>query len=208
MLYIKTIEPGTFRILNELMEMEELASFNLVGGTALSLQLGHRKSDDIDFFSDKDFDKRVVIDALKKIFSTRFELRSKETNPLGVFGFIDNFKIDICKHVFPLVDGIIMEDKIRMWSIKEIAAAKVHAISMRAKRKDFWDMDAILDFLSIEDITALYKKKYDPLLAIGVAQILVYFDEAEESDSPVCLQGKTWTTVKKNILKKINHQFK
>lgn len=208
MLQIETVEPGTIRVLKELMTIKELTSFNLVGGTALSLQLGHRKSDDIDLFLDTDFDKRKVIDVLKANFSDRYELRSKETNPLGVFGFIDNIKIDICKHVFPLIEEIVVEDNIRMWSIKEIAAAKVHAISMRAKRKDFWDIDAILDFISIEDIASLYKKKYDPMLAIGVAQILTYFDGAEESDSPICFQNKNWKIIKSNILKKINHQFK
>jgi hypothetical protein len=207
-LHIETVEPGTIRVLNELMAIKELASFNLVGGTALSLQLGHRKSDDIDLFLDIDFDKRMIIDVLKSNFSNRYELRSKETNPLGVFGFIDNIKIDICKHVFPLIEKIVVEDNIRMWSVKEIAAAKVHAISMRAKRKDFWDIDEILDFISIEDIASLYKKKYDPMLAIGVAQILTYFDGAEESDSPICFRGKNWSKVKTGIVRKINHQFK
>ncbi len=208
MLHIETVEPGTIRVLKELMAIKELASFNLVGGTALSLQLGHRKSDDIDLFINTDFDKRMVIDVLKVNFPDRYELRSKETNPLGVFGFIDNIKIDICKHVFPLIEELVLEDDFRMWNIKEIAAAKVHAISMRAKRKDFWDIDAILDFISIEDIAFLYKKKYDPMLAIGVAQILTYFDDAEESDSPVCFQKKDWANVKTNIVRKINHQFK
>ena len=104
MLHIETVEPGTIRVLKELMEIKELASFNLVGGTALSLQMGHRKSDDIDLFVNTDFDKRLVIDVLKVNFPDRYELRSKETNPLGVFGFIDNIKIDICKHVFPLIE--------------------------------------------------------------------------------------------------------
>jgi hypothetical protein len=149
MLHFETVLPSTVRVLNELMEIEELKSFNLVGGTALALQLGHRKSDDIDLFLDKDFEKRPVINILKEKFADRFILTSKETNSLGVFCYIDDIKIDICKHPFPLIEKILVEENIRMWSIKEIAAAKVHAISNRAKKKDFWDIDIILDKVSI-----------------------------------------------------------
>jgi Nucleotidyl transferase AbiEii toxin, Type IV TA system len=208
MLHFETVTPGTVRVLNELMQIEELKDFSLVGGTSLSLQLGHRKSDDIDLFLDKNFEKRPVIDALKFFFGERLILSSKDTNTLGVFCFIDDIKVDICKHTFKIIDHILIEEGIRMWSVKEIAAAKVHAISKRAKKKDFWDIDKILDVLTIEEITTLYKKKYDPLLAITVSQILLYFDDADESDTPECYLGKTWEQVKTNIKKKINYQFK
>jgi len=51
MLQTQTIEPGTLSVLNTLMEIEELNQFSLVGGTALSLKYGHRKSIDLDLFS-------------------------------------------------------------------------------------------------------------------------------------------------------------
>lgn len=208
MLYTETVEPGTIRILNELMQLEEFSAFNLVGGTALSLQLGHRKSDDIDLFKVSDFNKREVIDILKLHFKNRFELKSKEKNPLGVFGLIDNVKLDICKHTFPLISPLVIEDGVRMWGLEDIAAAKVHAISLRAKKKDFWDIDELLDIYTFEYIVKAYRKKYDPMLAIGVAQILTYFQDAEISDAPVCLKNKTWQIVKKNIAEKINNSFK
>lgn len=208
MLHFETVLPGTVRVLKELMDIEELSTFNLVGGTALALQLGHRKSDDIDLFLDTNFEKRPIINILKEKFGDRFFLASKETNSLGVFCYIDEIKIDICKHTFPIIENILIEENIRMWSVKEIAAAKVHAISNRAKKKDFWDIDIILDTVSIDEITALYKKKYDPLLAITVSQILLYFNDADESDTPECYLGKTWEQVKTNIKKKINYQFK
>ena len=51
MLHIATVEPHTLGLLNRLMRETPLAEFNLVGGTALSLQIGHRKSIDLDLFS-------------------------------------------------------------------------------------------------------------------------------------------------------------
>ena len=75
-------------------------------------------------------------------------------------------------------------------------------------KKNFWDIDALLDLFTIEEIVSFYQKKYLPLLAIGVAHMVTYFADAEESDNPNCLKGKTWTGVKKSIYKKINNNSK
>lgn len=49
MLYFNAIEPFTLELLNSLMIWEYIQQFVLVGGTALALHLGHRKSVDLDF---------------------------------------------------------------------------------------------------------------------------------------------------------------
>ncbi len=208
MLYIETVKPNAFSLLKELMAMEELNQFQLVGGTSLSLQLGHRMSDDLDLFSTIEFDNEEIIEVLQSKFLNRFELKSTLTNKLGVFSFIDSVKVDICRHKQILIDEIVVIDNIRMWGTKEIAAAKVNAISRRATKKDFWDIDVLLDKYSIDEIAAYYKTKYLPMLAIGVSQIITYFNDAEESENPLCLKNKTWEAVKKSIITKINHQFK
>jgi len=59
MLYKETTTPFLFEILTQLMTMPLLADFRLVGGTALSLQRGHRISDDIDLFTDKNMVVRI-----------------------------------------------------------------------------------------------------------------------------------------------------
>jgi hypothetical protein len=79
---------------------------------------------------------------------------------------------------------------------------------MRAKKKDFWDIAYLLEFYKLKEIAAFYRKKYDPMLAIGVAQIITYFDDAENSDPPICLRGKNWNQIKKEIADKINQQTK
>jgi predicted nucleotidyltransferase component of viral defense system len=208
MLYIETVKPNAFSLLEELMAIDELNQFQLVGGTSLSLQLGHRMSDDLDLFSNIVFDNEEIIEVLQSKFLNRFELKSSFTNKLGIFSFIDSVKVDICRHKEILIDEIVVINNIRMWSTKEIAAAKVNAISRRATKKDFWDMDELLDIYSIDEIAAYYKIKYLPMLTIGVSQIITYFNDAEESENPLCLKNKTWEGVKKSIIKKINHQFK
>ena len=55
MLYPQTVEPATLELLKQLMAIPELSNFNLVGGTNLALQLGHRISVDLDLFTNKPF---------------------------------------------------------------------------------------------------------------------------------------------------------
>ncbi|MEO6329733.1 MAG: nucleotidyl transferase AbiEii/AbiGii toxin family protein [Ginsengibacter sp.] len=208
MLHIEAVEITTFNLLEELLKIKELSDFNLAGGTALSLKLGHRTSEDLDIFKTSDFDKLKVINALKKKYKNRVEFKSSPNNKLGVFCFIDEIKIDICKHPYALLHPPMHEGVLRMWSLPDIAAAKVYAISNRATKKDFWDIDELLDIYSIDEIAEFYRKKYMPMLAIGVAQMLLYFDEAEDTKEPYSFKKITWSQVKKNIAKKINQQLK
>jgi hypothetical protein len=66
MLFTQTVEPNTFSILEEIIQVPELKNFALVGGTALSLLFGHRKSEDLDLFSTDPFENEVIIKALIK----------------------------------------------------------------------------------------------------------------------------------------------
>ena len=88
MLRLETVEPRTFSLLKQLMEIPELQEFSLVGDTALSLLYGHRKSVDLDLFSQTSFDNTVVISVLEKKFKSAFVNRT--TNPrFGIFYFVD-----------------------------------------------------------------------------------------------------------------------
>ena len=68
MLYKETVTQEMWELLQRLMKDEKLKEFNLVGGTALSLIIGHRLSIDLDLFSIKDyFDSWECILSLRKL---------------------------------------------------------------------------------------------------------------------------------------------
>ncbi|WHT72320.1 nucleotidyl transferase AbiEii/AbiGii toxin family protein [Myroides odoratimimus] len=67
MLYKQTVINELWELLQMLMKDEKLQDFILVGGTALSLQIGHRISIDIDLFSTKDFDYKSISQHLMDI---------------------------------------------------------------------------------------------------------------------------------------------
>ena len=54
MLQYKSLIPATLELLRKISSYNTIQNFYLVGGTALSLYLGHRISDDLDFFTSTD----------------------------------------------------------------------------------------------------------------------------------------------------------
>lgn len=207
MLRIETVEPHTFSILRKLMEMPELQEFGLVGGTALSLLYGHRMSIDLDLFSNKPFENTEIVYALESKFGLSFDNRS--TNPrFGIFGFVDEVKIDIVRHPHPLIRPELTIEGIRMFSTEDIVAMKVQAILGRGKKKDFWDVAELLNHYSIEDFINFHKEKYiTQNLLITVPHTITYYADADESEDPISLKNQNWDSVKTFINSKVREYF-
>lgn len=208
MLHLKTVEPYTFSILEELMELPALQNFALVGGTALSLLFGHRLSVYLDLFSHEPFENSDVVSALEKHFEGKFVNRS--TNPrFGIFGFINEVKIDIIRHPHPNIRPIETHEGIRMFSVQDIIAMKVQAILGRGKKKDFWDIAELLQHFSVSDFIQFHREKFSTQnLLITVPQAITFFADAEESEDPISFNNQTWQTVQAFINKKVREYLK
>jgi len=208
MLRIETLEPHAFSLLEQIMKIAELKNFSLVGGTALSLYYGHRKSDDLDLFSTNPFDNSTIVSVLEKKFGGSFVNRS--TNPhFGIFGFVDDVKIDLIHYPHHLIRPEINVDGIRMFSIEDIIAMKVQAILGRGKKKDFWDVAELLLHFTITDFINFHKEKYaSQNLLITVPQAITYFADAEESEDPISLKNQTWDSVKEFISSKVREYLR
>ena len=202
MLHVSTVKPATLAILKHLMSIPELSAFALVGGTALSLRYGHRKSVDLDLFSSAPFDSEALLQALTRHIPS---LRHIITNSIGVFVYVDDVKVDLVSyHHHPLIGEVEHCEGIRIVSDKDLVAMKVNAVLRRAVKKDFWDIAELLQRYSIDDFISFYTQKYPTqILCITVPRAITYFDEAEESDDPVSLKGQTWDEVKEYIKKKV-----
>lgn len=185
------------------MQIPQLQAFSLVGGTALALLYGHRKSIDLDLFTETPFDNNSVIDALKQEFQNDFELL-QSAEKFGIFCFIEQVKVDIVRHPHPLIAGIQTIDSIRMYGIPDIAAMKINAILGRGKKKDFWDLSELLKHYPLKSIAGFYEQKFaEQRLLISIPQAITYFADAEESEDPVSLKNQNWESVKKNIWQKV-----
>ncbi len=204
MLHIETVEPDTLALLKQLMSLKELNHFVLVGGTALSLKFGHRKSVDIDLFANRLFDNQELKDFLLVTYPSFISTSSNQAP--GVFGYVNDIKIDFVRyHHYNYIRPVEVMDGIRFISTEDIAAMKIFAILQRAKKKDFWDLSLLLDKFGLENIIKFYFEKFpNNQTLITIPQAILFFDEAEEDAEPVSLRGQTWSAVKKNIQQHVN----
>ncbi|MBI3218981.1 MAG: nucleotidyl transferase AbiEii/AbiGii toxin family protein [Bacteroidetes bacterium] len=188
--------------------MPELEGFSLVGGTALALLYGHRKSVDLDLFSTQSFENSKIVGAFQKKFKSSFDNRT--SNPgFGIFCFVDDVKIDLVRHPFPLIRPEENRQGLRMFSTEDIIAMKIQAVLGRGKKKDFWDIAELLNHFTVADFIQYHKEKYTTQnLMITVPQAISYFADAEESEDPISLKKQTWESVQKLISKKVSQYLK
>ena len=205
-LFPNTVSSNLLKTLTQLMQMEELNPFRLVGGTALSLQLGHRVSVDIDLFTDANYesiDFMAIDNLLKKTFSFT-EMLYLGNNSFGKSYYIGNSRNEAVKlelfYTDPFIRPIIEKDFLRMASTEEIAAMKMEVIGNGGQKKDFWDVHELLDYLSLEQMLSLHAERYpyshNKDLLINK---LVDFQFADDDLTPICLKGKYWELIKLDI---------
>lgn len=157
MLHTETVEAGTLALLKKILNDKEFQTFNLAGGTALSLQLGHRKSIDLDLFTDKGFNAKKLADHLAKTYNVQNIGHVKN----AVFCRVDNIKVDILAHQYPLVDKVQVIEGVRMLSLKDIGAMKLNAIMYNGTRlKDFVDMHCLVQHVPLHKLTEAFENKY------------------------------------------------
>ena len=196
MLHTETVAEPTLDLLNRLLAVPELANFALVGGTNLSLRLGHRISVDLNLFTPQPFDLAAVQGAIRSQFPSALELAARKQTLLFV---IEQVKMDILLHEYPYLQPVDVVEGIRLVSLPDVIAMKLGAVAGRGAKKDFWDIDRLFQQYALADMIQFYARKY-PQSDLGqVVRSLVYFDDAEEQENPNDLQGTTWLQVKGRI---------
>lgn len=197
MLYENTVAAHTLGLLKELMQVEALKPFALVGGTNLSLRLGHRISEDLDIFATEPYESDTVTQPLTAMFAG--EMTIVEQRAHTVLAYIREVKVDIVLHRYPYLQPIETIDGIRLASIPDIVAMKLNAITRRGAKKDFFDIAALLDHHPLPEMLRFFTGKYATTDIGFVIRSLVYFEEAERSKDPVMLKETTWAQVKTKI---------
>lgn len=215
MLYYSTVSPDLKSVLKIVMDSDILKPFRLVGGTSLSLQLGHRISTDIDLFTDSDYGSLNFEDIetfLKSKFS--FIVFSSELTSFGKSYFIGSSENNAVKlDVFysdPFIDDELLIDNFRLASLKDITAMKIEVIQNGGRKKDFWDLHELLNYFSLQEMLAFHKIRYpfthDSDLII---KNFTNFQIADDDFEVLCLKGKHWEVIKsdfENLIKKFTNK--
>jgi hypothetical protein len=200
MLYSEAVDNSTLGLLSSLQSKDYLKGFYLAGGTALALYLGHRKSVDIDLFSNFGFDVARMLENINQDFP--FQLFYSSPNTLK--GAIGNIKTDIIAHRYPYFKEPVIWDNLFILSEEDIIAMKLNEILTSGQRiKDFIDIYYLLDKYDINNILRFYKTKYNQENDGLVLKSLIYFDDVDTSDWPILIKDPDlkWGGIKKRIEK-------
>lgn len=176
MLYKETVSSDTLELLKTLMHDPLLSDFFLVGGTALSLQIGHRRSIDLDLFTTKDFDENALLGEVEERYNFYTDFQSKNT----LKGQIDGVKVDFISHKYPLINPLLVTEDVRMAGIQDIAAMKLNAIAGNGTRlKDFVDIAYISSFITPIQIVEAYQDKYSARNPVMAIKSMVYHNDID-----------------------------
>jgi predicted nucleotidyltransferase component of viral defense system len=197
MLQYKVVDESTLDLLIKINDCSLFEQYRLVGGTALALIHGHRKSIDLDFFGPKKIDTFEMLQFFKSIGDIQEVRSSSKIDSL----FLNNVKIDVVNYPYPWIDSVLKNEKIRIASSKEIAAMKIAAITNRGSKKDFYDLNKLLEIFSLQQILDFYTKKFTDSSVFFALKSIVYFDDAEEQEDPIMFDLTSWNDVKVNIIK-------
>ena len=167
----------------ELMQNNSLFDdYNLVGDTALSLQIGHRISDDIDLFTEKDMPREKILDFVKRNITENVKILNNEGSIFQIL-LNNELKVDFVQYPYKLLDPIIkLSNGIRMIGKNDISAMKMSATGTRGNEaKDYVDLYYLLKEIRIDDIVNNFKKKYKTEDILHYQRSMIYFDDVSDN---------------------------
>lgn len=175
----------------------------LAGGTSLALQVGHRRSVDLDFFTpEESFDEKKIEETLSKLGDWKTTSMDRGT----VYGELDRAKISLIAYPFiKFSQPFLKIGTVSLVKPEDIAAMKIVAISQRGKKRDFFDLYWISLNIqdlkkSIESAQDQYQVKQNP---VHILKSLVYFADAEDDPMPDIYFKATWKEVKNFFIHQI-----
>jgi predicted nucleotidyltransferase component of viral defense system len=197
--YPNTLPVHTAKLLEKIRLSNHtfLDNFYLSGGTALSLQLGHRESEDLDFFSKIDFEPESIRIGLEKIGN----LSDTEIDVNTLNADLDQVKIQFLGYPYPMLEPLIDYEGIKLSSVIDIGCTKLLTIGSRGSKKDFLDMFVILEKYTLEELVAKLGEKYakTEYNFPHILKSLVYFVDADNQPMPRMHREIEWEQVKERL---------
>ena len=190
--------PACHRALDYLRHQSFIGDFYLAGGTALALQIGHRVSTDLDWFSASRHllarERATIRLALEASGQLGLGLEHDGMLFTQLFGAEVSF---VCQH-HPLLEPTVEYRGMRLASPTDIGLMKLAAVNSRGTRRDFIDLYCLRDVVTLNRLLELAVIKYAdrPSFLIVAARALAYFEDAEPQPMPRLLVTVEWTKVR------------
>ncbi|MFH1462623.1 MAG: nucleotidyl transferase AbiEii/AbiGii toxin family protein [bacterium] len=176
--------------------------FYLAGGTGLALQLKHRLSIDLDFFTQKSIETKNLIQKIKEFGKLAVEKEGKDT----LVCIFNGTRLTFLRYNYPLLFKAKKIQGIKVADSRDIGCMKIDAVSSRGAKKDFIDLFFICQAtINLKKLLALFKKKYRSVNynMMHIFKSLSYFEDAEKEPMPKMLTLVSWEKVKSFLKREI-----
>ncbi len=197
-MFEKAITPGCMTALVYLGRQEFIRDFYLAGGTALALQIGHRISTDLDWFS---VSRRLLTPERERISRAlasggESEVVSEQDGMLYVQ--LHNTDVSFIYQHHPLMWPTLDFQGIQLASTMDIGLMKLAAVNARGTRRDFVDLYCLREQITLDELLNYAQNKYKdrPNFLAVAARALTYFEDAERQPMPHMLQSILWEDVR------------
>lgn len=203
-MYFKCLPPEARELLTKLCKTARGHEFILAGGTGLALQLGHRISMDLDFFTHKAFSTEQAFQEVKRL-GLNPKLLEESEGSLTVT--IDGTKVSMFRYPYPFIEEMKEADDVPVASVIDIASMKIIAISQRGAKRDFFDLYFILQDIPFRKIAENMTKRFgnDRINPVHIGKSIVFFNDADADPEPrLSRKDKpSWEKVKKFFVKNV-----
>ena len=190
---------NTLAVFNQLSNSKFIKNYTLIGGTALSIQIHHRLSEDLDFILDgPTINNAGIKREMMKIFPEYRVIRDEK-------GYQLDFVINNCKVTFIATGTIALPFKVKPMSfvhqnihiatIEAIAVLKLSAIAQRNTLRDYYDLYFIAKhFIPLKDIFDATRKLNPNISPITYSETIAYTADIEEESMENHLKPKEIVT--------------
>ncbi|MHB8482303.1 MAG: nucleotidyl transferase AbiEii/AbiGii toxin family protein [Nitrospiria bacterium] len=203
-MHFKCLPSEARELLKKLDKIVRARKCLLAGGTGLALQLGHRISADLDFFTETTFSTEKVFQEIRRL---GLNPRVLEESEGSLTVTIDGTKVSIFRYLYPFIEEMKDADGVPVAGIIDIASMKIIAVNQRGAKRDFFDLYFILQDIPFWKIAENMVKRFgnDRINPVHIGKSLVFFNDADTDPDPRLI-GKdkpSWEKVKKLFIKNV-----
>ena len=193
----EAVRPPLPALLRHIGQQPVAQRFYLAGGTALALQLGHRVSVDLDFFSERD---DVSITTRNEIIVSVRHLQpvTLENADGNLLLEVHGAHVGFFSYGYTLLEPTRIVEGIALASVVDIGLMKLDAIIGRGARKDFYDLYFVARTVPLERLLELGERKYPYArdFEVMAVQSLAFFENADRDVQPELLIPVPWDDVR------------
>ncbi len=194
----EVLSADTAREFSVVGRLAKAFGFVLVGGTALALHLGHRRSDDLDFFCPEGFDQNALIEQFQQSYP--YGLRVVDAGRQDTLHLVVNgVKVSFLRQTGGHLRDTRDFDGVPLANVHDLVAMKVNAVSTRGAKKDFIDLYFVAQSGLGFGFAAILQAALEVFPRMNLVHALksfAYFADADSEPQPVMLRPCSWPQVK------------